>query len=725
MTPMLSSIKSDRMGSVFAHNLYRYRSIWVLYTITMFLVMPFSLLLSVVSDFHSNNLYAPTEVLFHLLALGMSVALPLILFHYINDRQAVDVFHSLPVSRKNLFWGNYFFGLTVLLVPYLLFGSVTLAIQSVLNHELPTDINYPMLLAVIICFYSTMVFIMVNCGTLFESITYFGILQVGYPLFVAAGFWFISAHTYGYPSGSWNTVSDILYSFSPVRQLFEISVDWESYQWWKLLVLLGIAVLSACLGAYLYKKRKSESAGQSFAYVPLFYIGSLLISITAGLGFVMILGTENFPSYIFGILLGLVVYFVLDTIRNRGFRNIARTAMVGGAAAVLIVAFFTASNLTHTFGYETRVPQVQQVKSVALSWNVSGGLTNDALDNVFVLSDRESIEAAIVFHQSIADNIDALKKDWPGDYIYDNGDQTEVAKLIGYEPYAFDDGTYPASDFGKCQVKIVYTLQNGLKLYRQYNNCPFVLTKPLYEIAQSDVYKEGFRQWFLKSDYVDCEEVSLESVLLDSAVSYGVSPEMFARLVEAIDADWAAQKSGQNLRPSQSPKGFLLLQKGLGRDYREIRFPVYLENSHILALLKENGWEFPTSSVDISSAAAYLSKEEWQSPSIQSRRVFFNAGMTSDYGDWYPEKSEIWYDDKGSSHTDELEFHGLSQEGLDELLTMVTPAYLDETPHDVVILGGKNYLVYPQYEERVKAIVESGKLFYEEENVPTETEIVC
>ena len=37
MTPMLSSVKSDRLGSVFAHCLHRYKSIWILYTITMFL----------------------------------------------------------------------------------------------------------------------------------------------------------------------------------------------------------------------------------------------------------------------------------------------------------------------------------------------------------------------------------------------------------------------------------------------------------------------------------------------------------------------------------------------------------------------------------------------------------------------------------------------------------------------------------------------------------------
>lgn len=106
-----------------------------------------------------------------------------------------------------------------------------------------------------------------------------------------------------------------------------------------------------------------KGAGQSFAYIPLFYIGSLLISITVGLGFVLSLGSKKITSYIFGILLGIAVYFILDTIRNRGFRKVAQTAIVGCTAAVLVTAVFAASNLTHTFGYETAFPKYSRLKA--------------------------------------------------------------------------------------------------------------------------------------------------------------------------------------------------------------------------------------------------------------------------------------------------------------------------------------------------------------------------
>ena len=723
MTPMLSSVKSDRLGSVFAHCLHRYKSIWILYTITMFLVMPFSFFLSFLSNPHSTNIFIPTEVLFHLLALGMSVALPLILFQYINNRQAVDVFHSLPISRKNLFWGNYLFGLAVLLIPYVLFGIVTLGAQTAVNNELPLEVDYPVILTSIICFYSTMVFIMVNCGTLFESITYFGIIHIGYPLFVSAVLSFISSNTYGYPSNSASFIGNILYSFSPVRQLLDFYPNWDYYNWWKLPVLLGISAFVAILGAYLYKRRKSESAGQSFAYIPLFYIGSLLISITVGLGFVLSLGSKKITSYIFGILLGIAVYFILDTIRNRGFRKVAQTAIVGCTAAVLVTAVFAASNLTHTFGYETRVPQIQQIESVVLYWSAPGSLGTSALDNGVKLNDRESIEAALAFHKSVTSNIDTLKTGFPSNYLYDSENQPVGINLVKYTPYSFDDGSYPAFDYGNSRVQIVYVLQNGFKVYREYKNCPFALTKPLYDIAQSKAYQEAFVQWFRQEDYSDCENVALYSSLHQGAVSYTLSPDQAVRLAKAISSDLDARDNTSNLTPAESPKGFLELNGGYGRAYRAITLPVYPTDSNILAFLEKNGYDFLEPSIEEVPVAAYISKEERKSLMsypTKTGRLFFCTGVGSQFGEWIPEKYAI--EESGRAYAPK--FHELTQQGLEELLTMIAPVYISETPHDAVILNGTNYLVYPQYEEQVKAIIESGQpVNYESGTIPADTEI--
>ncbi len=712
MTPMLSSIKSNRMSSVFTHNLHRYKSIWILYAILMFLLMPLALLLSALSNSAAGRVYIPTEALFHLLALGMSIALPLILFQYINNRQAVDVFHSLPVSRKNLFWGNYLFGLTVLLIPYLLFGGVTVAIQSFLNDFVALQVDYPLIFMAMICFYSTMVFIMVNCGTLFESITYFGMLHIGYPLFLSAGFSFVSSNTYGYPAHSMNIVSDILYSFSAARQLLYFYPDWQSYQWWKLLPLLFIAVIVAFLGAYLYQKRKSESAGQSFAYVPLFYIGSLLISITVGLGMSLALGGEQIYSYLLGILLGLITYFALDTIRNRGFRKIAQTAIVGCAAAVLATAFFAISNLTHTFGFETRIPAIQQVEGVQIEWDAPGSYASSALRSSIILSDRESIQRALDFHQSIVANLDTLQENPSFDSEATSSRLPPQYKFVEYTPYSFDDGTYSSLDYGECQVRITYTLQNGFKMYREYNRCPFVLTKPLYQIAQSEAYKQGFLQWLEKVNFDRFDSVSLYSNLCQGAVSYSMTTEQADDLKNAIETDIRNRDSSFHMSPVESPVGFLELFNTADA-YIGVQFSVYPSDKYILSFLQRNAFDFFEPSIEEIPAVAYIPKEDRQTLMQYPDKtglVFFCTGQSAQYDEWMPEK----YSGPYFSDVYKPEFHLLTQEKLESLLTMITPIYFSETPHDVVILGGTNYLVYPQYEDQVRELIQSGALYSEE-----------
>ncbi len=729
---MLSSVKSDRMSSVFAHNLHRYKSVWILYSLMMFLLMPASLLLSFLSNPHSHNIYIPTEILFHLLAFGMSAVLPLIIFHYINNRQAVDVFHSLPISRKNLFWGNYLFGLAVLLTPYLLFGAPSIAAQMLINRDADLKVDYLLLLMALICFYSTMVLMMVNCGTLFESITYFGIFHFGYPLFVLTAFSFISANTYGYPRNTINLVSEILYSLSPTRQILHFQIDWQPYSWWKPLVLLVIAVGAAFLGVYLYQKRKSESAGQSFAYTPLFYIGSLLISITVGLGFVLAFGSKQVFAYILGILFGLAAYFVLDTIRNRGFRKITQTAIVGCTTAVLATALFTTVNLTHTFGYETYVPPTGQVQSVSIQWNCPSSSGPFALDNEVVLYDRESIAAALSFQKGVAANIELLKMEFSDSYLIRNAhlinEESEpfANRLEQYVPYAFDDGIYSPTDYGTCRVQICYTLRNGWKVQREYNRLPFALTKPLYDIAQSPAYKEAFLDWFQKADFKNCQSVLLSNSLnqssTQSSISYPIGKAQAPLLEQAILADLEQREPSVHLTPSQSPKGFLELTQDDGKEYRFIRIPVYPEDQRILSFLEENGYAFLEPSIEEVPSAAYIPKEELANVMAYPQKdgqMFFRTGLSPQYGEWIPDKS-----DSVSPYIYVPQFYDLTQQRLDSILSMVTPIYLTETPHDTVILNGTNYLVYPQYEEEVRKLVESGEPVAGEEEFTPANDII-
>ena len=54
----------------------------------------------------------------YLIFLGASVVIPMVVFSYIDNRRALDVFHALPVTRGKLFWGNMLAGLFLLFSPF-------------------------------------------------------------------------------------------------------------------------------------------------------------------------------------------------------------------------------------------------------------------------------------------------------------------------------------------------------------------------------------------------------------------------------------------------------------------------------------------------------------------------------------------------------------------------------------------------------------------------------
>jgi len=689
MMQMLSSVKSDSVKSVFCDNLKRYKSIWILYTLLSFLLLPFSMVLTYIS---TGDTYVATEVFFHALTIIMSVILPLILFNYINNKQAIDVFHSLPVKRKNLYWGNYLFGLAVLLIPYILFITASVLMRGWLSGDFSLEIDYFVLTAGVITFYSTMIFIITNCGTVFESITYFGIMHAGYPLLVLAFFEFIDYITFGYASYALTSLQEWLFRLAPVVQIFDIRPNWDNYNFINLSILLLISVVFSILGSVLYNKRKSESAGQSFAFMPLFYIGSIIVSLTVALGFVLIFEAKGIYSYIFGVVFGLICYIILDTIRNRGFKKILSTLKTGISMSAVMVLLFVTCNVTNTFGYETYLPKSDEVRYVTVSWGGSAGaLGNSALSSDVIIEDAENIENALEFHKGVIANIKPLE----------SGD---LQNLSDYSAYAFDTGEFV--DYGNDYIRLTYVLKNGKQVNREYN-IPFNLTKPLFEIAKSDAYEEGFAK--IVSGVV-WENFSVAKPYYNE-VTYELNISQSKALTEAITKDLSVKGANLNVTPGKSLVCEISLSAGMARGYKSVAVPVY-PDSETHKFLKENGYAMPTVHYNDKIEVTYIKKElrdEIMSYRHNTPRAFFCAGMYSYYSEWMSGKYS------GVDYSYPLDYYTLSCEDISKLLTMVTPHYISETPCDILVVNGMGYIVYPQYEDEVYELVTSGTPIEREE----------
>lgn len=715
MTQMSSSNKLNRLSAVLRDSLIRYKGVLILYSALLLVTGPIFLTV----DLNSRDGFygLSTEVLFHFILLALSCILPLLLFSYINSRQAVDVYHSLPVTRGKLYWGNVLAGAVILLGPYLVLGLPCGAVAE-LCHDGDGMLQRVLRIALAgLALYSLMVFIMVNCGTLFESITYFGITQLGYPFFLMVLSSSLSRITFGWSGGYTTGFLGFLMRFSPCYVLFGLltgsNAVWSSF--WQLAVTILVTLVP---GMVLYRKRRSESAGSSFAFRPLFYIAALLISITAGIGTWLLFEDIDLPIWV-GVTVGVLGYFILDTIRNRGFSGIRETALVSVGAVVSVAMFFGVAALSGTFGYEQHLPVESGVRSVEVSWNVG---SEEYLSQTFPMTDKDNISRVLKAHGQILDNQKAIE-----DYDWEARIGSELKD--GYERYAFDDGSASPWQYGSCTVRLTYHMIDGRTVTRSYRNVPLALTRPLYEAAGSEAYR--FLQWAdLASTAASGAMQQLDFWQLD--LTYGISDgrymEMDSATAEKLAGEMVKdlqQRPGDwNTHPTSAPLGkmrlypsYTNLTKRRKADLSSYTMNIYASDIHTLAFLKQLGIDLalgelfgePESEGTVLSSDKEITYAEPEGMTCQvllltekeyeARKrtgspdcsFFHFAGQWADW-DWRKENGGYAELPVGVVNT---------------LLAASSDHYISKERRDVLVIDGQTYLVYPEYSEQVRKLLQS------------------
>ena len=112
----------NRLGAVFCDTVRRYRTPYILYWIAMVIFGPLAAIIDYVTEVGDAHLVSwggpELLVLCILITLGASVVIPMVVFSYLDNRRALDVFHALPVTRGKLFWGNMLRTLFLLFAPF-------------------------------------------------------------------------------------------------------------------------------------------------------------------------------------------------------------------------------------------------------------------------------------------------------------------------------------------------------------------------------------------------------------------------------------------------------------------------------------------------------------------------------------------------------------------------------------------------------------------------------
>jgi hypothetical protein len=400
------------------------------------------------------------------------VIVPFVIFSYLNSKKSLDVYHALPITRKDLFLTGLAAAVVVVLIPFLLVYGIgwiynIMVVPGVDNSRIFENLYYSLALAMAITL--PFMFSMMNTGTSVDGFLY-GLIIHLIPM-IAYGTYLVFGNTVllGFRAPTNNT---FLLFTAPLWSIFELNLNRNLVYPNPDLVALYWFVMSfgmAWLVLYFYKIRRSEKAETPFTnnkFYPIivsmfiliiqFFFYSTFTLLTEG-------RTLDFRTLIFPVFFTFVGYMILDVIANRGFKNFIKALVKFAILTGVSLAVFVGATLTGGAGYTSFVPNPNNVEKVEFLINDELGLFSppytsyifNETQGIIAYENQTEIEGIVAFHRSIVDRFKELGVT-SNNYFFN--EETNITTT-----YPFKLTSYVTSN-----VQFKYTMKNGSTTLRSY-----------------------------------------------------------------------------------------------------------------------------------------------------------------------------------------------------------------------------------------------------------------
>ena len=548
----MRSAKSWFNWTLFQKNMTRFWPIWGLYLVIWLFILPVNLIL----DNYSAIFFAQGIVMRTIILPGlpMSVVFSLLaacaVWSYLYNNRSACLMHTLPIRREGLFLTNLLSGLAFFVGPNLVVFLLTLLAEAAKGH-----VNVGALVMWLfsvtlmeVFFFCFATFCAMFTGHILALPAFYVILNV----LVSGLVWLLdltlSRFVFGYTgiegiwrAAEWLTPAWKLWDYLEVREITEIGVKAETYQFVGLgyiLIYVFFGLVLAAVALAVYRRRDMERAGDVVTVSPMrpvfqygvafccaLAFGSLLYEIFNGA-----LPEGAWALLVFMLLCGAVGYFLARMLLEKSFRVFRYwKGCVPFLAALVVLMCVMEFDLT---GFERRVPDEDAVASVGI-WGIDTKPYDTANYGATVSADPEVIRAVLAAHQAIVENkdaIEAVQSDGIGDW------------------WTEDEAEYSVQTRGYSGFQVVYTLENGKSLSRDYAynipifqkdlNDPESVTAKLDALVNLPQVKE---QIYGLSDESGADLVDLTLTVYDFEGDYqtsvAVTRENYARVFEAVLAD--------------------------------------------------------------------------------------------------------------------------------------------------------------------------------------------
>lgn len=376
------------------------------------------------------------------LIIPAAALMTMVLFHFLNNRPASDMYHALPHKRITLYLsylGSILLWTLIMLFACTLSSLIACFIASkyvalILSTVLPYAFSILLITLLVI---GGILTAMNLTGTVFTNVILTGlILYLPRVSFMILRFAIFDAIPFFNPTafygGIFGTETNLMFGFTSV--IMEIGGSESAIfrpEWHSIIYTLVLALIYLSVGAWLFCRRRSEAAGQSAPTRMHQHVYRIIITmayciiITASLVNNMTVGDINGGDIFAFIILYLVaalIYFVYEIITTRKLRNLINA--LPGLALVAALNLGLAVGITAVRNYIVdQSPEANEIESISLGvdpelldmsahWDLKNYI--DMKNDNVKITDKEIIE---IMAKYLAENIEVYKS---GEHAYYN-----------------------------------------------------------------------------------------------------------------------------------------------------------------------------------------------------------------------------------------------------------------------------------------------------------------
>ena len=474
-------------ATLFRRNLTRFWPLWGMASFAGSL-FPLALLVQFLRDedfYLWNRPLDFTEMYYYAAAYAVPVVsllyailCAMLVWSYLYNSRSVGLLHTLPIRREGLFFTNFLSGMAMMLIPYVIVGGLCVVVSLVGGCFDAKGLGVTILavLGLSFFYFATATAAAFITGNIFALPAVYFLLH-----FLAVMLdWLVCTFSQGFIFGLSGGYSGVVEWLSPtvylenqvrVNSTYETittqtsrltAVSLENF--WLIGVYALVGVVLLVLAWLLYRRRRSESAGDVVAVgwmKPVFRFGTAALAALLGGIALYELFWRNFqggqyydvlPMVVCMLVAGAIGYYAASMLLAKSLKVFrgswkGMALVAAGCVALCCVLHFD------LLGVEDRVPEVSQVKKVHL-------YTADNNYTFYPEEDAELLEQVRTVHQAIVADKDFIL----------NGNERRL--------WALDTG-----DIEYVSFDVTYELTNGLEVERNYG-----LTVTRDRMAQAGTY---------------------------------------------------------------------------------------------------------------------------------------------------------------------------------------------------------------------------------------------